>query len=190
MGRLYKCNGVDVKTLHGFLKPGMIVLSHKDYEFTNLFIKGYWTHSSMVIDHSRVVEATSKGVEIKHIEDFFTSVDDFVVLRPSFCDYSEMEAACRYVQRVVGYPYNFTFMHGRKAFYCSELIYWAYLQACRHLPEREEMHQKVNGKILNPQVIFESRNNWQTVICMRSASMGCACSDSLVEICRLKDVSA
>lgn len=163
MGRPYKCGGMDISTIHDSLRPGMVVLSHKEYEFTNLFIRGYWTHSAMVVDQLRVVEATSKGVEMKHMEVFFTSLDDFIVLKPSFCDSSQMEAACWYAKRVVGFPYNFTFQHRRKAFYCSELIYWAYLQACRELPVCREMDRDVSSRILNPQVIFDSANRWQVV---------------------------
>jgi hypothetical protein len=179
MGRPYKCNSVNINSLHPLLQPGMVVLSHKDFEFTNLFIRGYWTHSAIVIDHAHIVEATSKGVELKRTNDFFISVDDFIVLKPSFCGSSEMEEACWYVKKVVGYPYNFTFLHGRKAFYCTELIYWAYMQACRDLPEYLEMDKKINGKILNPQVIYESQESWQTVACINSASHGCSCTDPI-----------
>ena len=190
MGRSYKCNKLDINSIRHLLHPGMVVLSHKDYEFTNVFIKGYWTHSAIVIDPFHLVEATSKGVETKRINDFITSVDDFIVLRPSFCNAFEMEQACWYVKKVIGFPYNFTFLHGRKAFYCTELIYWAYMLACRDLPARLEMDKKINGKILNPQVIFESRNSWQTVGCKHSASLSCICNDSLEDICRLKSNSA
>jgi len=168
----------------------MIILSHKEFEFTNLFIKGYWKHSAIIIDNEILIEATSKGVELKKIDDFITAVDDYVVLRPTFCDASLMEETCRYVRRVVGYPYNYTFLHGKKAFYCSQLIYWAYMLACRHLPQRQVMNQQLRGKILNPQAIFESRESWQTVTCWQSASRDCSCKDSLEDMCRLKNGSA
>jgi hypothetical protein len=39
-GRSYKCERVNVDGIRPLLTPGMLVLTHKDYEFTNLFING------------------------------------------------------------------------------------------------------------------------------------------------------
>lgn len=172
-GRPFRCEGMDVETIRHLLQPGMVILSHKEFEFTNWFIRGYWKHSAIIIDHEMLIEATSKGVGLKRIEEFITEVDDYVILRPTFCDSALMEETCRYVRRVVGYPYNYTFLHGMKAFYCSELIYWAYRLACSHLPQRREMEQRVRGGILNPQAIFESKEYWQMVDCMDAASLRC-----------------
>ncbi len=168
-GRPFRCKGMDVETIRHLLQPGMVILSHKEFEFTNLFIRGYWKHSAIIIDSELLIEATGKGVAIKRIGEFITEVDDYVILRPTFCDTALMEETCRYVRRVVGYPYNYTFLHGMKAFYCSELIYWAYRLACHHLPQRHEMERRVRGRILNPQAIFESKDTWQTVVGMDAA---------------------
>ena len=173
-GRPFRCEGMDVETIRHLLQPGMVILSHKEFEFTNLFIRGYWKHSALIMDDDMLIEATGKGVWLKRIEEFITEVDDYVILRPTFCDTVLMEETCRYVRRVVGYPYNYTFLHGMKAFYCSELIYWAYRLACHHLPQKQEMERRVRGRILNPQAIFESKDTWETVVGMETASQRCA----------------
>ncbi|MBP6977519.1 MAG: YiiX/YebB-like N1pC/P60 family cysteine hydrolase [Bacteroidales bacterium] len=169
-GRPFRCEGMDVETIRHLLQPGMIILSHKEFEFTNLFIRGYWKHSAIIMDHDMLIEATGKGVALKRIDEFIMEVDDYVILRPTFCDSELMEETCRYVRRVIGYPYNYAFLHGIRAFYCSELIYWAYRLACHHLPQRQEMERRVRGRILNPQDIFESKDIWQTVFYVNAAS--------------------
>lgn len=186
-GRPFKCEAMDVETIRHLFQPGMIILSHKEFEFTNLFIRGHWKHSAIIIDSDMLIEATGKGVALKSIDEFLTEVDDYVILRPTFCDAILMEETCRYVRRVVGYPYNYAFLHGIRAFYCSELIYWAYRLACHHLPQRHEMERRVRGGILNPQAIFESKDHWQTVVRMESASQGSGCETSLQDIGRLKN---
>jgi len=57
----------------------------------------------------------------------------------------------------VGNPYNFTFSHDKKAFYCSELIYWAYACTCRWL------NSYPDKGIIIPNSIYESKDLWEVV---------------------------
>jgi hypothetical protein len=167
VGRPYKCRDIRLERIKRRLRPGMVILTHKDYEFTNLFILGYWTHSAIVISEENVVEAVSDGVIVKNIESFLTTVDDFIVLKPKFCNFISMRMASDQVKKFVGLPYNFTFKPSRKSIYCSELIYKAYSEVPEWNIINKEAAAEIpdfnSGKIIHPQSIFRSRQLWKKV---------------------------
>ena len=166
-GRPYKCDGYPVERLRETIVPGMVILSHKDYELTNLFIRGYWTHAAMVISEDSVVEAVSKGVIKKSLIEFISTLDDFRIIMPRHCDQGEMIKASEFVQKVVGYPYNFTFRSRKDSYYCSELIYRAYLAALKdakaqnHFPSG--FRDLDDGSIIIPQNLADYKPEWQVV---------------------------
>jgi hypothetical protein len=166
-GRPYRCTGISIEPFRHRLKPGMVILVHKDYELTNFFIKGYWTHAGFVISDEFIVEAISKGVIKKSLDEFISRVDDFIILEPGFCDFTVMEKASEYVQMVIGYPYNFTFRSRYDSYYCSELVYRAYAHSddrqSQHDNSRPAIREMRSGKILKPQGLLESRPDWQVV---------------------------
>jgi uncharacterized protein YycO len=145
----------------------MVILSHKEYEFTNFFIRGYWTHAAMVISQDTVVEAVSKGVIKKSLKDFISTLDDFCIIMPRHCDSDEMIKASEFVQKVVGYPYNFTFRSREDSYYCSELIYRVYLEALKagkaenHFPSG--FRDLYNGSIIIPQNLADYKPEWKVV---------------------------
>ncbi|MCX6245028.1 MAG: YiiX/YebB-like N1pC/P60 family cysteine hydrolase [Bacteroidetes bacterium] len=166
-GRPYKCAGADAAAITPLLKPGMVILTHKDYELTNLFINGYWTHTAIVTSEDTVVEAISKGVVTKPLQTFISTVDDFLILRPRFCSHESMKSASEHVKQFVGFPYNFTFRPDEDSVYCSELIFRAYSRT----PEwdtlartsKEDVQEFYDGSILLPQSFSKSQLLWQHV---------------------------
>ena len=166
-GRPFKCGRVNVDDIRPLLKPGMVILTHKDFELTNLFINGYWTHSAIVTSEDSVVEAVSKGVVTKPLESFFTTVDDFLILKPRFCSSESMKSASENVKQYVGYPYNFTFRPEEDSVYCSELIFRAYSRTPEwNTPARasaEDVCEYYKGRILLPHRFSESQLLWQHI---------------------------
>ena len=73
-GRPYRRNYEFVKPHIQRFAPGMIILSHKDYELTNLFIGGYWTHVAIIVSQNEVIEAISKGVVKTNTKKFFSTL--------------------------------------------------------------------------------------------------------------------
>jgi len=166
-GRPYRCHDYPFVQVKDSVKPGMVILSHKEYELTNLFIRGYWTHAAMVISEDMVVEAVSKGVVKKPLKEFISTLDDFTIIRPGNCDHEEMALAGKYIQYAIGYPYNFTFKSRDDSYYCSELIYRAYMKVLhtnifeKHFPSG--LKELNRGNILIPQNLAEYYPEWQTV---------------------------
>jgi uncharacterized protein YycO len=167
LGRPYKCSSTHLDPVRKFLHPGMIILSHKNYELTNLFIRGYFTHAAMVIHGDYIVEAVSEGVVRRQLSEFIGNVDDFIILEPRFCTRDSMLEAGEFVERSVGYRYNFTFRSGRKAFYCSELVYRAYSETHGWNHVKNEYPREAwdfdPWKIMIPQNLLESEMLWHVV---------------------------
>jgi hypothetical protein len=167
-GRSYKCGRAHVDAIRPLLTSGMLVLTHKNYELTNLFISGYWTHAAMVTSADTVVEAISQGVVTKSAETFFATVDDFLILKPRFCSQESMRTAGDQAAEYVGYPYNYTFRPDEDSVYCSELIFRAYAKT----PEWRRIDRTSakgileynNGGILLPHSFSEAKRLWQHVI--------------------------
>jgi len=166
-GRPYKCEKVNADEIRPLLKPGMVILTHKDFEMTNLFINGYWTHAAIVTSEDSVVEAISKGVVTKPLQTFLTTVDDFLILKPRFCSPESMESASEHVKQFVGYPYNFTFRPEEDSVYCSELVFLAYSKTpeWNHLTRTsaEDVREYYDGRILLPHSFSESKLLWQHI---------------------------
>lgn len=171
-GRPYRSSFETVRPLLGSIEPGMVILSHKNYELTNLFINGYWTHVAMLAD-GFVIEAVSRGVIRTPVDRFFSSVDDWIILEPVFCPRCSMKKAVAYMEQYIGYPYNFVFMPSENAFTCIDLVCKAY-----ELPVRKGKTGNVHPldligyfsrDIILPESILELSTHWR--IFSRSGSM-------------------
>lgn len=131
-------NGQHFFSILPYLKPGAVFLSYKRGELANGFIPGEFSHAAIYgctnivningksLDIHYVVEATMGGVVMTDLISFMTSKDRVCLLYPNFCDDEDMVKALGYAGRCIGYPYDFLFDPGDKAFFCSELIQKAY----------------------------------------------------------------
>ncbi len=149
------------------LRPGMIILSHREFQISNLYIDGYWTHTAMIMPRDKIIEATAEGVNIHELREFFMRTDDFVVLKPKFCGRAEMDKACRHASEIVGTPYSFDFNNSDNSFYCSELILKVYARTCcwddKSQGEPSEFKKLCDGKIVHPANLYDNHDAWEIV---------------------------
>jgi hypothetical protein len=168
-GRPFSCNSIETEPIKKQLQPGMIILTHRNYECSSLFIPGYWTHAAMVATSDHIIDATRKGVCLNTIESFFSTVDDFIVLKPSFCCPKMMTNAGYLATNLVGYPFSFDFRNSNKVFYCSGLVCWVYAQT---LSEQNTINLPIlfqnylTGYIIKPMDFAFHRNLWQVIECL------------------------
>jgi hypothetical protein len=166
-GRPFRCEFREIRPVKENLQPGMVILTHKNYEFSTLFIPGYWTHSALVVSPGLIVEATGKGVRKNTLESFFSTVDDFIILKPRFCCRDVMKKAGEQATNLVGYPFSFDFRNSGEMFYCSGLICSVYAQT---LTERENplnipfvLQKFQKGHIVKPMDLYIHQDAWQVI---------------------------
>ena len=164
-GRPYLCTYKQIDSYKEHLHPGAVILTHKKYEFSTLFIPGYWTHSALVTSTGYIVEATGSGVHINSLESFFSTVDDFIVLKPRFCCKDTMKKAGRRASQLIGYPFSFDFRNTDEMFYCSGLICWVYTQTLAEKCNPQKFpcifQNYLKGNIIKPMDLYAFRDSWQ-----------------------------
>lgn len=167
-GRKYRFQNNFQSIISNKLKPGMIVLSHKNYEFTNLFIKGYWTHAAVIVTKNEIVEALSSGVMQNKVKDFFSTSDDFIILEPINMDERSKEEAIRFIKNKVGSPYNFSFIQSDDKFTCSDLVGRAYkIPIPENVEDASESFSFINyltSDVLRPEQVLQQNGMWKIVV--------------------------
>jgi hypothetical protein len=167
IGRPYRSNFEADKLAEIILIPGMIILSHKDFELTNWFISGYWTHVAVVSTDGRVVQAVSKGVIKTGINEFFSSIDDFILMEPAFCCPNSMFRAAENMEKFLDYPYNFTFLSNGRSFTCIDLVCRAYAidirKIKRHSPGRNSFLGYFTREVMMPEYLLSIEKGWNIV---------------------------
>jgi uncharacterized protein YycO len=165
-GRSYGCNSLETDYIKKHLQPGMIILTHRNYECSSIFIPGYWTHVAIVSASGNIIDATRKGVCISSIESFFSTIDDFIILKPSFCCQEMMTNAGSLASNLIGYPFCFNFLNSNKTFYCSGLVCWVYTQIVQLAnPEIKPypIISYLNGNIIKPEDFIRYNSFWKVV---------------------------
>jgi uncharacterized protein YycO len=167
IGRPYKRRFETLQPHVGKLAPGMVILSHKDYELTNWFIRGYWTHVAMIASEGFIIEAVSKGVVKTPMNEFFSSVDDYIILEPVFCCRASMLRAVEYMEKYIGYPYNFRFLPSDRSFTCIDLVGRAYslfgnIEKIK-VSSTPGVINYITREVIIPENILNLENTWQIV---------------------------
>lgn len=167
-GRAYRCSYSSIEPHVKHIAPGMVIVTRRDYELTNLFIYSYWTHAGLVVSDNVLVEAVGKGIRKTTIEKFFEKVDDFAVYSPGVGDPAIIRKACEYAEKSVGLTYNFSFRLKKRSYYCSELIYRAFEAGfckCSGTFEYTEFGRPYwEGKmIITPEWLVASPLSWEKI---------------------------
>jgi len=167
MGRPFRGRFVRIERIMKNIEPGMVILTHKDFEFTNFLIRGYWTHAALVISGTEIVEAVGEGVTRKSLEEFFSTVDDFILLKPKFCSDSAMSKAVEFAGKAIGCAYNYYFIPRERSFFCTELVLNAYAYALgQEIPKKSIRLQSLDfagGADYSPQRLTELKQYWGIV---------------------------
>ncbi|MEM1957568.1 MAG: YiiX/YebB-like N1pC/P60 family cysteine hydrolase [Archaeoglobaceae archaeon] len=121
----------------GILRPGDIILCRGcagwlEETFGN--IVGYWHHAAMYIGNGQMIEAWKDGVRIVPVS-MVNKASEVAVYRVSTTDAVRYNAI-NWAKSKVGLPYDYkwlTYVGGKEiegsSYYCSELIWAAYLKA-------------------------------------------------------------
>lgn len=115
---------------------GSVLVSLTDGEWANYLIPDYWSHNAIYTGEGTVIEATAMGGVIEtDLIDFMMRKDYIVAMEPKFASAEQMKKAVAHARTQVGKKYDFEFNYSDvESFYCSELIYWSYLQVIPNSP--------------------------------------------------------
>jgi uncharacterized protein YycO len=156
------------------IKRGDVLLSHRKRETTNFLIPGYWKHAAMYAGQGRVIEAIGKGVIETSIEEFCMTKDSVAVLRSKFSGVDVATLAVKYARDLRGLPYDYLVEHDHSravniAFYCSEVIWWSYDQACLKigLTSPFEPRMTMGVPTITPQDFENATKLWDEVLMVR-----------------------
>jgi uncharacterized protein YycO len=141
------------------LIPGLIFLTHTDWELSNWFIPGSWEHAAIMLDNETIVEAVTSGVRKIDLISFLTSKDGVCILKPSFCGLTEMLSAATWAAGMEGLPYDYELCPGDRAFYCSELVFEAYNTSIKG-PLPFERTKTMGEYTYSPQNFYDDPKNW------------------------------
>lgn len=114
--------------LDTLLENGDVIISRRMWALSNIGIPGFYKHAT-IFRGGNVVEAIGTGVQEVPLPKWLYTHDYACVLRAKFANLNQRYIAADRAHAMVGLPYDFEFEPGVKAFYCSELVYWAYQTA-------------------------------------------------------------
>ena len=165
-----KVTGRDYYQLWPMLKPGTLFATKIRGDLTDILVPGYYTHIGIycprpgaTIDES-VVQAERDGVQRCDLVSFLTTKDDVLVFEPNLPSDKKdlvMLRAAEIAAAEVGKPYDYQFEYSPtdlKAFYCSELAWYAYDVACADygLPSLFKPTKELDVDTITPQAMATS----------------------------------
>lgn len=132
-----KISGKDYRSFgESFPIAGSVLVTLTDGEVGNYFIPDYWSHVAIYTGEGTVIEATATGGVVEtDLIDFMLRKDYVVAVEPKFASISQMKQAVEHARTQIGKGYDFEFNYSDvESFYCSELVYWSYLQVIPSSP--------------------------------------------------------
>ena len=152
-----------ISEMASVIKAGDVIVTYSRGELTSYFIEGDFKHAAMYVGAGQVVEAVGRGVLPTVFEDFCASKDRIAILRPKFCDVGTCKLAAMNATSQIGKPYDYYFELGEEAFYCAELITWAYTNAtvgASPFIKREVM----GATTVLPSDFYDAKSKFQLII--------------------------
>ncbi len=143
------------------LKPGCVLLSRVRGEFSNFFIPGFFSHAAIYTGRETVIEAVTAGVRETDLVTFLTRKDYVVVVDPIWPTESERARAIAWATRQLGKPYDYEIELGYKTFYCFELTYAAYKEACDDGETCWKLYEKFGVKTIVGDDFLNAADKWR-----------------------------
>lgn len=131
------------------IQEGDLLVSYEGGRLTSPFIRGIWDHLAVVNDSLKVVEAVSPKVKVVDLEEWLFKKKGVAVIK--FADNSTRLLSALYVNKFIGWPYDYLFKYGNKEAYCSEIGYLSYLEN-----DPEFMSHIRKGREILPQDFYDA----------------------------------
>ena len=116
------------------VQPGDVILTRIHLRFSNLFIKGKWTHVALADGRGGVIEAVEPCVRFIRIEDVLCGHDEFAIYRPRMLNDAQREQIPFFAAQFVGLPYDDDFDMDPSDLYCTELALDCFERVLQMIP--------------------------------------------------------
>lgn len=174
--------GIQYYELYPHLKPGLIFVTRIRGDLTTFLIPGFWTHAAIYtpqlgVPDEIVTEAEGPGVLWTDLITFMLTKDYLMALEPKGLGdkkdaIMKRAAEIAAIQHGSLYDYDFEFhISGNKAFYCSELVWWAYDQACMEfeVPSPFKPRMSLGTLTMTPEDIATDMDNFSVLFSTKAA---------------------
>lgn len=160
-----------VEDILKIIEPGHVLVSTTYGELSNLFIPGKFRHAAIYVGNGRVVEAIGIGVRNVSIYQFCMTKDLVVLLDNLEANHEQMQLVVTNAISCVGKPYDYDFWipheHSNskvnEAFYCAELVWYCYKQACPNMEFK--LRQVMGARTVIPDDFVNANKYWQKLWC-------------------------
>lgn len=143
------------------LPDGAVVLGHSNWYLCNVMIPGFWKHAA-IKSGDRMIEAISRGVVVTPIGAWVSMRDAACALTPTWATPEGMRQVAAEADKQVGKPYDFDFAIDTRAFYCAELVWWAYKTV---FPEMGfELRERMGRLTVTPEDFFLATKWWNVKV--------------------------
>lgn len=135
------------------LRKGDIVLAGRLDTLSHICIGGLLTHSLLYIGNKKFIHSKFSGVEEKSIN-LLNEYDTVLVLRHKDMNSKKAKKIIDFAKKQINKPYDYDFEPDQDEFYCTELIYYAFLKANIDLkPKTEGEHESLLSKLQSKEII-------------------------------------
>lgn len=143
------------------VKPGSIILTRIKGELSNFMIPGFYTHAALVLDSNVVIEALYPKVKLTNMYDFMMSKNHIVVVEPQFANEAEMFRASQKGYELLDSDYDLNFEPNNKAFYCSEVVWFAYSEVIKDMPFQPR--ERMGVLTVTPQDLYNAKTKFKEI---------------------------
>lgn len=143
-------------------RAGDVLVTTRSGSGASWLIPGRWSHAALLTDDASVVHAVWPRVQRAWLVELVLGATSVALLRPRFADKAQATQAVSYATTKIGLPYDLGFSAGIDAFYCSELVWRAYREAC---PEwRFEARRRLGEDTVAPQDLYDATRHFERIV--------------------------
>mgnify|MGYP001362371661 FL=1 len=147
-------------------RKGDLLVSYEGGRLTSPFIPGDWDHLAVINNEKKVIEAIAPKVRAQDLEEWLFKKKGVALVRYTGNKLVNYQASI-FVNKFVGWPYDYLFKFGNKKAYCSEIGFLSYHEFddsfMSHVLKNKEItpqdfYDAAFKEISNLKIIYEVRN--------------------------------
>ena len=144
---------------------GYIILTHINWQLSNIFIDGYWDHVQLIGSNKNIIEASSHGVRETTILEGLKNKDDYIILKPIFAGQKQRHLVVDEALSLIGNEYDYTFAKDNESWYCSEIIWSCYEKILKYNPFKIRIMEICGEKVemIQPIDFYRANSKWDVV---------------------------